>query len=558
MKNLTITKLKSIKYLTAVLIMFFSLFGCKANSQQIFVNQTGYLPYEEKYALAENSGNNITNAKLIDAVTGKSVFEITPAIENKTLKLDFSDFNKTGSYKVKFANGVSYPFSISTSLYDKMLYSVAKSFYYQRCGTSVKDETGNIIHNQCHLKDGYVKRADSSNEKDKFIDCTGGWHDAGDFGKYTASTATAAALLLSAFENSSKLKTLNLKLENSNSAMPDMLTEIKYALDWLLKMQRADGAVYRKCSGEKWPGEILPEADTLKRYVFGISTQETGKFSAVMAMAYRVFKNYDRVFAVKCLNASVKSYNYLQNHPYYVDYEESDNSGSGGYPDYKYDKEPSVYTDLDDRIWAAAELFVATRNKIYSEYYARNIDRIDLEPFSWKNPAFMGTANLALFSDGEVKEQARKRVKQLSDEIMDKMQNNPYYVPFDEFKWGSNAAFLNSGVVLYYAYLLDKDEKYSQYALKTVNYVLGCNPLNKSYITGFGSNSVKHPHHRIMQSTGKVTAGFLIGGANNTSNDGVATPDLGIKSYIDDSRSYATNEYAIDYNAPMLFLISLL
>ncbi len=558
MKNLTISKLKSIKYLTAVLIMFFSLFGGKANSQQIFVNQTGYLPFEEKYALAENANNTLSKASLIDTVTGKSVYEINPVLENNTIKLDFSGFSRTGRYKVKFANGISHPFSICANVYDKMLYSVAKSFYYQRCASSVKDESGNIIHNQCHLKDGYVKRADTSNEKDKYIDCTGGWHDAGDFGKYTASTAIAAAYLLSAFENSTKLKSLDLKISKGETALPDTLSEIKYALDWLLKMQRADGAVYRKCSGDKWPGEILPENDTQKRYVFGVSTQETGKFSAVTAMAYRVFKSYDRAFALKCLNASVKSYNYLQKHPYFIDYEETDNSGSGGYPDYYYDKEPSVYSDTDERVWASAELYIATGNTVYSEYYSRNISKVALESFSWKNPAFMGTANLALFADGEIKEQASKRIELLAEKIVEKMQTNSYYVPFDEFKWGSNSAFAGSGAVLYYAYLIDNDGKYKDYALRTLNYILGCNPLNKSYLTGFGTNSTKHPHHRVMQSTGKVLGGFLVGGPNNSANDGTATPNLGIKSYIDDSKSYASNEYAIDYNAPLLFLISVL
>jgi len=77
----------------------------------------------------------------------------------------------------------------------------------------------------------------------------------------------------------------------------DREDEVKVELDWMLRMQRADGAIYRKLSGAKWPKVISPEADTQPRFIYGVSSPETGKFISSMAIAYRAYKDIDNDLA---------------------------------------------------------------------------------------------------------------------------------------------------------------------------------------------------------------------------------------------------------------------
>lgn len=537
-----------------------------ASAQEIYVNQLGYFPSSEKYALIEEpvSGNNI--AQILSADTGSTMTSATvePAqIDNfskqRVSKINFSSLSIPGKYLIKYNGKSSYPFEISDTVYDNALYQTSRSYFLQSCGIEVNDYVSGMYHSACHLQDGHIKRGDNYNATDKLIDAKGGWHDAGDYGKYIASTSTTTALLMAAYELSPEIIGKKLDLPVGSASMPDILEEIKYALVWMLKQQRSDGAVYRKCSGEKWPSDTtLPQFDTQKRFVYGISTQDTGRFSATMALAARVYKNVDPTFAKRCLDAAKLSWNYINTHGYYVDYNNTDDSGSGGYPNPSYDTEPYAYSDLDDKIWAASELYLCTKDEKYLSFLKDKILKIPYESFSWKNTTFKAVWDLALkdIPDKAFQNQLRQKLIDNANKIINKMSSNPYSIPMEKFIWGSNANVLGEGITLAFAYELTKNETYKTFAQKTLNYIFGCNPMNKSYVTGLGSNPAKSIHYRYTMSAGTVLPGFMVGGPNNTANDNVAKPGLNIKSYIDNAHSYATNEYAIDYNAPLVFMLN--
>jgi endoglucanase len=115
-------------------------------------------------------------------------------------------------------------------------------------------------------------------------------------------------------------------------------------------------------------------------------------------------------------------------------------------------------------------------------------------------------------------------------------------------------------MILIHAYILSKDQKYLDAATGLLDYLLGRNPMDISYLTGYGVNSAKDPHHRPSQADGidAPIPGMLVGGPNYTANDcakNMVDNKAVAKSYYDNSCSFATNEVAINWNAPFAYLV---
>ena len=136
--------------------------------------------------------------------------------------------------------------------------------YYQRCGIALdKEYAGDWEHEICHINDGTLY--EDNNIK---IETLGGWHDAGDFGKYTVPTAVTLADLLMAYEFFPTAFEESINIPESGNGVPDILNESRFALDWLLKMQDLKtGGVHHKVSTKSFPGFIMPEKDSDVRYI---------------------------------------------------------------------------------------------------------------------------------------------------------------------------------------------------------------------------------------------------------------------------------------------------
>ena len=131
----------------------------------------------------------------------------------------------------------------------------------------------------------------------------------------------------------------------------------------------------------------------------------------------------------------------------------------------------------------------------------------------------------------------------------------------DDFGWGSNSAALNKAIVLMQAYRLTDNAEYKAVASSLMTYVLGKNPTGYSFVTGFGQKPAMLPHHQASQSDGvsKPIPGMLVGGPQNGQQDGCDYPsDEPALSYADTWCSYSTNEVAINWNAPLVYMLAAL
>lgn len=524
--------------------------------KNIKVNQLGYGTNETKLLVLTDNENKLKTKefKIVEVLTDEVVFKGKLTGAKKDLNTgdlnyygDFTKFKKPGKYKVVIANfGESYAFDINEKLMSSLFYTTMRSYYLQRCGVAIDDKITGLKHQQCHLHDG---QAILVNDNRVIRDVTGGWHDAGDYGKYIPTAGVTAAQLLILYEiNPIPFKNYSLDIPESGNELPDLLDEIKYELNWMLKMQDEDGGVYHKVNTANFPGMALPEDDRATRFIYEKSTASTAIFAGTAAMAARIFANEDPGYAQKLNDAAIKAGNFLIENHGKVFWASSGNTGT-----YKTGS-------VDDELfWAFAELFRLTGETRYLELIdTQLLSNIEFSPIGWDNMMSLGVYALikAEKTPVEIRTRLLKAVDAEAKAIADRVQKDGYNVSLrpDEYNWASNKNALANGVNLVIAYQFNAKTDYLKAAKAQLNYVLGINCLSKSFITGIGADYVRYPHHRLVVAAKQELPGLLVGGPNTNAEDNSYPKGLGPRGYVDRVEAYACNEYAIDYNVPLVFL----
>ncbi|MCR5701017.1 MAG: glycoside hydrolase family 9 protein [Lachnospiraceae bacterium] len=514
-----------------------------AEAPKIKVNQVGYRKNDTKKAVFTNLADDDTTFTVVDAASGETAFEGTlsepseyKAGQEMDSTGDFSELNKEGTYKIVTGKGEeSGEFKIGDNVYEDTYKSIVKMMYLQRCGMELtSDEAGDFAHPACHTGEATIYGTD------KKIDVSGGWHDAGDYGRYVVAGAKAAADLVLAYEKFGE---------------KDLVDEAKYELDWMLKMQdQTSGGVYHKVTCASFPGEVMPQEETEELIVTPISNAATGDFAAVMALAGRVCDDN------KYLDAAKKAWDYLEQHKGDRGFKNPDEISTGEYPD-KYDR--------DEYFWAASELYKTTGDDKYKTAMAEYIDdERNLEGMGWSSVGMYG-CYAALTNDKLLTDSSnlRKTIQDYfigkANESVETSEKNPYGVDFtNSFYWGSNMGVSNSGMVLLMANEIAPDEKYVKCAKGQLDYLLGLNATGYCFVTGQGYLSPQNPHHRPSQATGKCMPGMLVGGPNSNLEDPYAKAVLAdvapAKCYIDNVQSYSCNEITIYWNSPLIYLMAAL
>ncbi|PIM54592.1 cellulase [Roseateles chitinivorans] len=553
-----------------------------AAAPRIQVNQVGYLPAATKRATVPAGA--ATRFQLIDADSGQAAWTGTLGAaalwapsRSKVRVADFSPVTRPGSYRLRVAGlPDSDPFTIGPGAYDALAAGAIRAFYFNRAGIALTpDLAGPFARPAGHPDTRVLIHASAAGPKRKagdIISSPKGWYDAGDYNKYIVNSGITVYTLLAAYEQMpDRMRALKVGLPESGNGLPDVLNEALWNLDWMLTMQDPDdGGVYHKLTNPSFDGVVMPDVATKSgdRVVVQKTTAATLDFAAVMAVGSRVFKDFEKErpgLSARMLAAARSAWDWAQAHPDVI-YRQPPDIHTGDYGDPTLD---------DEFAWAAAELYITTGEDAF--YAAMKPTKTTMTVPSWGDVRGLAWMSLAAHRDrlGAAADRAliERRIRDLADALVAKGKTSAWGVALDEkdFNWGSNSNVLNQAMVLLQADRLDAPRPggqpgtYRQTAQGLLDYVMGRNPLGMSMVTGFGTRSPMHPHHRPSEADGVVAPvpGFVVGGANAGQQDlkGCPVPypsSLPALSYLDHFCSYASNEVAINWNAPLVYVAAAL
>ncbi len=378
---------------------------------------------------------------------------------------------------------------------------------------------------------------------------SGGYYDAGDHVKFSFPMASSMTMLSwGAIEYRNSYQ--------QSGQLPYILDAIKWGTDYLLKSHITDANGTKEFWGQVGQGNIdhaywgAPENMTMARPSFKIDRQKpgsdlAGEAAASLAAASIVFRPTDSAYADTLLANAIQLYNFADT--YRGKYSDSITDAANYYNSW------SGYND--ELVWGAAWLYKATGNTTYlnkaENYYQQYLGGLNNSwTQSWDNKSY-GAAILLSQSSNNVK--YRNDVEGWLNNWSDTSGNGITYTAgglawisqWGSLRYSATTAFL-AGV--YSDTVNDYSDRYANFAEGQIDYILGDNPNNFSYMVGFGDNYPLNPHHRAASGTTYVNDpiinhhtlyGALVGGpASANDND-----------YQDVRNDYIRNEVALDYNA---------
>jgi len=511
---------------------------------------------------------------------------------------DFSSVTAAGDYYVYDpGNAVgSFQFSISNGAYNEVLKAAVRTFYYQRCNlakVAPYAETGwedaaSFMGTQQDSDCRAVGNPVASTSRD----LTGGWYDAGDYNKYINFADGVVHDLLFAYEENPTIWGDDFNIPESGNGTPDILDEIKYELDWFLKMQLANGSVLHKISVTDFGAASPPSADNGFRRYAPPTASATISACGAFAHAAVVFSQQSdpgmQAYAVTLENAALAAWNWLQNNPAWSDY---DNAGfqNAAAEDYFFGGTDWWYFQEANKICASAYLFAATGNNTYRNYFDNNYTQLHLSAWGFIYPFEHEYQDAALYYTSLPNNSNAVSANILSVYEQSITVNNDdnfpsYQDDVDAYRaylgsidtgWGSNGIKCSKGQ--FYTnmnrYQMDAEnaEDYRDAAAGYIHYIHGINPMNLTYLTNMNThgaeNSATTIYHawfsdnspqwdQVGVSTYGPPPGFVPGGANpsfqpDASFTGVLSPPQNqpvLKSYLDWNTNWPQNSWEVTEN----------
>jgi endoglucanase len=560
---------------------------------QVRVNQLGYLLDRPKQATLISDADGpvpflVRDRDGVAVYTGASrPWSVRPEPTSglSVHVLDFSGLNVPGAgFQIESADQCSHPFEVTSRVYDRLRADALGFFYLMRSGTPISD----------NVAPGYGRPAGHAgfapNRGDlavpawagvearrlypgwrctRTFDVSGGWYDAGDYGKYVTSGSIAVWQLLS---------TLDL-LKRADSSPParkfadSIRAECRWQLDWLMRMQvpagdPLSGLAFHRVHGTQWsPMPGWAHEDPTERVLHRPSTAATLHLAAVAAKGARLFRATEPGYAGTLVEAARTAYHAARRHPHLLPPDDHARFGGGPYADDELD---------DDFYWAAVELWLTTDEELYRQGVLSSAqhaaDAFDLAGFDFDRVAAPARLDLALAgSDLADHDRVVDSVRQGADRLLELQRRQPWgqpYAPSEGWHWGSNGRILNNLVVLAVAQLVSGAFHYADAVASGMDYVLGRNALGQSYITGYGTDYTCHQRtrqfgHDLDPAFPPPPSGAVAGGANSQ-----PAPDfpydprlLGLPPqccYLDEPTSEVTNDVCIRWNAPLVWVATYL
>ncbi|TYQ15557.1 UNVERIFIED_CONTAM: endoglucanase Cel9M [Acetivibrio alkalicellulosi] len=397
-----------------------------------------------------------------------------------------------------------------------------------KCGPEAGNDNFFSWRGACHTTDGSVRG----------LDLAGGFHDAGDHIKFGLPQAYSASVLGWALYEYKDVF-------DSTGNTDKLLSTLKHFTDYFLKCYPEPGTFYYQVSD----GQIdhtywgAPEEQTGPRPVPYVADESNpasdvlGLTSAALTKMYLNYKNIDADYANECLRVAKELYQMGKNNP-------------GHYKLGAYYRSNSFWDDL---AWAATWLYVAENDNSYLpeiDSYLSNNTFLGQTPFENKWTMCWDDMYMAVFCKMAELTGEQKYINAMNynlDYWMNSLTTTPdglrHLDVWGALRYASAEAML---AMLYYEQT--GNESLKEFAKSQIDYALGDNKNNMSYLIGFGSNYPKHPHHRAANGytyaggensnpAKHLLVGALVGGPDAQGN------------YVDDVNLFQHTEVAIDYNA---------
>lgn len=524
----------------------------------IIVDQFGYSADGKKAAIFKEArvGSDAKNSQrppgtvflLRNLETEEIVFEGTARLWNngavheqsgdKIWYLDFSEFNQTGLYRIEdsVSGQQSHPFEIRENPYKNVLKAAMRSFFYQRSGYEKKAQFAgeNWADDAAHLQDKETRDFFDQNNSNRFRNLYGGWFDAGDYNKYVTFASGAVHPLLASYRLNPGIWGDDYNIPESGNGLPDILDELKWEVDWMLRMQMEDGGVIIKMGAKDYYGASPPSTDTRDRYYGRVSTSSTIAFASMAAHAALVYREFPewQEYADTLEQAAIKAWEYFSVRQT-LDTDSDQGEIKAG------DADRSVESQLSEEAIFAIYMFALTGEAKWNDLVEESYRNIPL--LGWWGPYnnYFGEALLFYTTLADAKETVKGDILNsfgskpapfygLSENF------DPYYagMPNSQYHWGSLSVMANIGVLnLSVVRYLDEADpgNYRQRAKDILHYIHGRNPLDKSYLSNMYAYGAENPvnefyhgwfsHGSAWQNTvtsekGGPAPGFLVGGPN--------------------------------------------
>jgi len=550
--RLNITGTSRLNQLTAsfaVLLLLISLPKLTLGKPLVRVNLIGYLNGDSKIAVVASSVP-LTGQAFLIVEHGRIVYRgylsadrgIYQAHAHNYLA-DFSALKGDGLYRLVLDSTESDDFEIGRDVYHSLPDSLLRFFAVQRCGKNTP-----LLHSPCHLSD--VSKVVNGDTSMSPVDLTGGWHDAGDYLKFSITTAYSSYLLLLTYQ---EFPSLFNKWLSFKQAAP--VVEAKIGLEWLIKTHLDSSRLISQVQNlnDHGVGWRLPENDPLatKRtgYAYG-SKATAGSTAAALALGSVVFKKLgDEEFGRKCLTHAIDIF---------------DMAMAGRLPE--RDARPdSHYFDSDSRdniALAAVELYRATKVERYLTIAKQLSDTLGAGGWiSWGD-----LQGIVAFRLAEYHPIARDYLEWALISYQEASLRNPYAYPFQNYPWGSLSLQTGVGILVAGYELAGGSDQFRALATRQRDAIFGVNPFGISYLANVGDRSTRFFHHQVSHLKNVTLPGGLAEGAiarKEFDDSGIRLEradslihfqsDLGV--YHDDRMDFLTNEPTIGNNAQAIFLL---
>jgi hypothetical protein len=529
----------------------------------LVIDQFGYQPLARKIAIIRDpeigfdSGQSFVPGRtyaLVNSRTRENVVigtvmpwndaTVDASSGDITYRFDFSSVAQPGEYYVHdVERGVrSHEFRIGGDVYRDVLKHAVRTFFYQRAGFEKQAQYAGAAwaDGASHLKLGQDKNARLySRQNDPLTerDLSGGWYDAGDYNKYTSWAARYLIELLKAYQESPTAFSDDYGIPESGNGTPDIVDEVKWGMDWLIRMQEMDGSVL-SIVGLSYAS---PPSSAQGPSLYGpASTSATLSAAAAFALGSKIFSSQGQVrYAENLLARSKKAFAWAIANPN-ITFKNNDRaSGTQGLG--AGQQETDDYGRLHSKIEAAVYLFEATQDSSYRAIVDDNYYKLYLIQWHYASPfeateqdtllyytKVLGATESVVGIIRRVFKAAMESGENLSAIIGDK---DPYLAYIKEYTWGSNKTKASQGNTIYQMITYDlhsiASRNFKDAALGYVNYIHGVNPLGLVYLSNMpgAKNSVKEFYHswftdgskawdRVGASTYGPPPGFLVGGPN--------------------------------------------